>query len=51
MTADAMLKMLIGELQFQNAIYAADLKASQARVAELESEMSKLKEEKKETVT
>ena len=47
MTADSMLKMLIGELQFQNAIYCTGLKVAQARVAELEAELAKLKEEKK----
>lgn len=50
MTADAMLKMLIGELQFQNAIYNADLRTARERVEELEKEVEKLKERKPDAV-
>ena len=44
MNAETRIKLLLGELQFQNAIYSADLEAAKKRIAELEDEVLKLQQ-------
>lgn len=46
--ADTRLKLLIGELQFQNAIFASQAEEKDKRIAELEEEVRKFKEPPKE---